>query len=1149
MRRALPLPLFVLFLSTALSSADDIAKPRRPAAAGLSPKEAAAAMTGPTGFRVQLFAGEPDVKQPIAMALDDRGRLWIAEAYTYPRRAPEGKGTDRILIFEDTDGDGAFDHRTIFAEGLNLVSGLEVGFGGVWVGAAPYLLFIPDRNGDDKPDGPPEVLLDGWGFQDTHETLNAFIWGPDGWLYGCHGVFTHSNVGKPGTPDKERTRINAGIWRYHPTRHVFEVFAEGTSNPWGVDFNDRGHAFCTACVIPHLYHIIQGGRYQRQAGQHFNPHTYDDIKTIAKHRHWVGNQWNDADRAKSDGIGGGHAHAGAMIYLGGAWPAVYRDQLFMNNIHGARLNQDVLARNGSGYVGDAAPDFLFANDVWSQIINLRYGPDGQVYLIDWYDKNQCHHNDANGHDRSNGRIFKVVYGEPKAVKVDLRSRSDAELVGLQTHVNDWYVRHARRLLQERAASGKLDRTTVHAELGKLLDDADTGRRLRALWALHVSSGITEDLTRKLLSDREADVRAWAVQLACEPGEPGKAVVEAFAKSAADDDSPLVRLYLASALQRLPLEKRWTIAEGLLRHAEDANDHNLPLMIWYAVEPLVAADPARALALGSAGKIPLVSRYIVRRAAAEESAYEPLFAVMRSASPDVQKWMLEEVVNALRPRANLAMPKSWSAAYDTLMKSRDAAVTQQAEFVAVKFGDSRVMPGLRKILADRGQSLERRRWALESLLAGKDPELAPVLFGLLDEPTLRLAALNALASTDHDATPVRVLAGYGKYSQDEKNAAVATLTSRPTYVLALLDAIEAKQLPRTDLSAFAVRQLSRFNNETVNKRLNEVWGTLRTTAADKAAEIEQWKKQLTPRVLRDADLPNGRAVFAKTCGSCHTLFGVGQKIGPDLTGSNRADLQYILENAVDPSAVVGRDYQMTVLETKSGRVISGLIKEENDTAVTMQEPTKVTVVPKADIVDRTLSPLSMMPDGQLKQLKPDEVRDLIAYLASPVQTPLPGEGPWLNPRTGRVQDALEGESLQVRDVTGGEVGAQNMSAFPNGRWSGGVHLWWTGGKRGDELVLELPVAKAGRYEVFVTLTKARDYGIVQLALDGRKVGELVDLYNETVTNTPAISLGVHELKAGTHELTFTITGANRKAVKAYMVGLDYVSLIPRPAVQP
>ncbi|HEY1786078.1 MAG TPA: PVC-type heme-binding CxxCH protein, partial [Pirellulales bacterium] len=255
--------------------------------AGLSPEEAAAAMTLPEGFKATLFAGEPDVVQPIAMALDDRGRLWIAEAYSYPIRLPEDKAHDRILIFEDSNGDGRFDKRTVFADKLNLVSGLAVGHGGVWVGAAPHFLFIPDANGDDRPDGPPQILLDGWGYQDTHETLNAFLWGPDGWLYGCHGVFTRSMVGKPGTPDDKRQEITCGIWRYHPTRHEFEVFAHGTSNPWGVDFNDQGSAFLTACVIPHLYHIIQGARYERQGGEHINRFTYEDIKTIADHRHYA----------------------------------------------------------------------------------------------------------------------------------------------------------------------------------------------------------------------------------------------------------------------------------------------------------------------------------------------------------------------------------------------------------------------------------------------------------------------------------------------------------------------------------------------------------------------------------------------------------------------------------------------------------------------------------------------------------------------------------------------------------------------------------------------------------------------------------------------------------------------------------------------
>src|SRR5207253_2922169 len=247
---------------------------------------------------------------------------------------------------EDTDGDGKFDKKTVFMDKLNLVSGIEYGFGGLWIGAAPYLMFVPIDASGDKPAGPPKILLDGFAYQDTHETLNTFTWGPDGWLYGCHGVFTHSNVGKPGAPDSQRTRINAGVWRYHPTKHVFEVFGEGTSNPWGIDFDENGQCFIEACVIPHLFHIVQGGRYQRQAGSHFNPYIYDDIKTIADHVHWVGNKGPHAANARSGAAGGGHAHAGLLVYQGDNWPEEYRGRYFMNNIHGACINMDVPERQG-----------------------------------------------------------------------------------------------------------------------------------------------------------------------------------------------------------------------------------------------------------------------------------------------------------------------------------------------------------------------------------------------------------------------------------------------------------------------------------------------------------------------------------------------------------------------------------------------------------------------------------------------------------------------------------------------------------------------------------------------------------------------------------------------------------------------------------
>jgi putative membrane-bound dehydrogenase-like protein len=578
---------------------------------GLTPEESVKAITLPQGFRASLFAAEPELTQPVAFTIDARGRLWVAEALTYPKRAPEGQGKDRILIFEDTDGDGKSDNRTVFAENLNLVSGLEVGFGGVWVGAAPYLLFIPDKDGDDRPDGPFQVLLDGWGYQDTHETLNAFIWGPDGWLYGCHGVFTHSKVGKPGAADADRTPINAGIWRYHPIKHAFEVFAEGTSNPWGVDFNDMGQAFATACVIPHLYHIVQGARYQRQAGNHFNPHTFRDIVTIADHRHWAGAGGPHAGNNRSDAAGGGHAHCGAMIYLGDSWPAQYRNAVFMSNIHGNRLNSDLLEPKGSGYVGTHGKDLLLMNDKFSRLINMKYGPDGSVYLIDWYDKQACHLNQPEKWDRSNGRVYKIAYGPQKAAApADLSKLSDEELVGLQSHANDFFVRAARRILQERQSREAAVRLATAANVA-----SDPAKRLRAMWALHALGGFDEKAALTQLKHENEYVRGWAIQLACEGRSVSDELYAELTRLAGSDPSPVVRLYLASAAQRLDPAKRWDLLRGLVAHEVDADDHNLPCLYWYALEPLVTLDKVRALKLAAEGKVPVLREFVARKMAA------------------------------------------------------------------------------------------------------------------------------------------------------------------------------------------------------------------------------------------------------------------------------------------------------------------------------------------------------------------------------------------------------------------------------------------------------------------------------------------------------------------------------------------------------
>jgi hypothetical protein len=349
-------------------------------------------------------------------------------------------------------------------------------------------------------------------------------------------------------------------------------------------------------------------------GKDFTPNTYGLLKSCSDHVHFAGKDWSKSKSgAEHDVLGGGHAHAGAMIYLGGNWPDKYRDSIFISNIHGHRINNDLLERRGSGYVGKHGPDLLRSSDPWFRALNLKYGPDGGVYINDWADVGECH--DTKSVHRTSGRIFKVVYGTPKAVEpFDLAKKSDLELVALQLHANEWYVRQARRLLQERAIAGR-DLAEAHAALRKILaDNPDVPRKLRAVWALFSSGGLAEKDLVALLDHENEHVRAWAVRLLVDERKAPAAAAEKFAAMAAGDASPLVRLFLASALQRMELAQRWPVVEKLALRAEDSDDPAIPLLLWYGMEPLVKTDLARASKLAGELKIPLLRTSIARRIA-------------------------------------------------------------------------------------------------------------------------------------------------------------------------------------------------------------------------------------------------------------------------------------------------------------------------------------------------------------------------------------------------------------------------------------------------------------------------------------------------------------------------------------------------------
>ncbi len=956
----------------------DIAQEEALEAEFLTGEEAARAMTLLDGYKVNAWASEPLVTQPMAFAWDDLGRLWVAENRDYESRQYgfSANGDSRIVILEDTNDDGKADSRTVFLEGIAFPAAIAIGFDGLFLGAPPHLLFVPDRDNDDKADIQDiEVLLTGWGIRDRHETINSLLWGPDGWLYGLEGFATPSKIRKPDGPlrlyghgdefpadllEADGVDIDGGVWRYHPTKDRFEVVAHGFSNPWGIDYDARGQLFITACVIPHVFHVIPGGVYQRQGGRHFNPFVYDDIGPIVDHRHRS-------------------AHGGARVYQSDAFPAEQHGRLFMANIHEHAILTDILEPKGSGFVARHGDDFMMANNAQWVGFSVEVGPEGAVYVLDWHDADIC---GMEVLDKDTGRIFRITPTESHAVAReghydDLRTLSDGELADLQTSGSDWHTRRARIILQHRAAERALSSDAADKLLALYTQGPGIDLRLKGMWSLHVTGLLTQSMLIEALRDKEEYVRAWAVQMLHE--DPGAPAVQ-LAAMAHRDDSPVVRKYLAAVLQRLQPSDRWDIAEGLLSRKSDALDHNIPTLVWLGVEPLVADNPERAIELAANSEMRSVSRYIARRLV-DADLVEPLIAGLERL-PDARADLLEGMLAGLEGRHDLETPANWPAVYETLKVDADARSI--ARDVARHFGDAEATRQYLGIVTSAEAAPHERQAALRSLAASSTEALARSLPELINDDVVRVEAIRAVAAFEDPSLGRLLLARYDEFDAAEKAEVVQTLASRTVYGRLLASSLASGRIPRTDVPAWVARQLRRV----VGSGFVEIWGPIDELPGDQDTDYARFRALLTDEAIASTDVVAGRRVFERTCAVCHKMYDEGGIIGPDLTGSNRTNLDYLLGNMISPAEVMQDDYRMIIVTMRDGRTYIGNVSSENDRQLTLRVVgLPAVVLNKSNIQSREVSNKSLMPEGLLRALTDDEVRDLVAYLRTSEQVPL------------------------------------------------------------------------------------------------------------------------------------------------------------------
>jgi putative membrane-bound dehydrogenase-like protein len=999
----LPKTVFLLLalISTASLLAQEVVKPPIPHAQDRPPNDprdpatAARLMTVPDGFTVEVVAAEPDIVNPVAMAIDERGRFWITESLEYPRREP-GPGKDRVKILEDTDGDGKVDKTTVFLDGLNIPSGIAVGHGGVWIANAPDILFVRDTDGDGSGDS-SEVVVTGFGRADTHELPNSLTWGPDGWLYGLNGVFNHSHVkyakenpnfqqDHPGWP------LTCAMFRIHPRTREFQVFCEGTSNPWGIAFNEEGDAFVSACVIDHLWHLIETGYYHRQGGP-YPPFTWK-LESIVNHKHQKA------------------AYCGIHYFDSDAWPEAYRRKLYMGNIHGGCINVDRIEQAGPTFQGFGEPDLLTANDAWFMPVVQKTGPDGSLYILDWYDRYHCYQ-DANrdpaGIDRLKGRLYRIRYkNTPRVPKsFDLASETDEQLVDRLGAKNDFIRDTAQRLLQERNTES-IGKLLLERLRGPGRENFSVDHRRRMFMTLGGLSVAEADRTRDWdPHDPDPVIRSWRVRFMGEhpTDAPNLHRLRAL-PGARTNDREQVEIVIAAAKL---LRSRYThkVTENDIddlfhifveRLAGADQDGTLAHIVWQNLQPYLEThadlfvihlhNPAIRQNAALMAMMPRIINRLLGRRTFDPKPVAKLIELLAVWQPDIAGESLAQISarvqnQELTPDQLAELKIAIGPQLHVLLGGSPASVLfQRAAFLGASWNDAAGIKAVRTVLVSDKVPSELRLAALNSLIAANDAGLvdtvATMFDSKLDDPKFKSQILASLSKLDDPEVAGVVLARYQQLEPDLQPRAIELLTQRAVWAKPLLLAIGEKKVPASAINVNQARRLKGLRDEELTKLIAVHWGQVRE---GRDPDREKYINEMRQLIRKSPGDPfAGERGFKKVCGHCHKIYGEGADVGPDITLNGRNDFNQLLSNVFDPSLVIGAGYRSYTVITHGGRVLNGLLAEESPQRVILKvQGGKQEVIARADIDEMQVSEISLMPEQLEKQLTQQEIVDLFAFL--------------------------------------------------------------------------------------------------------------------------------------------------------------------------
>lgn len=955
----------------------------------LSPEESLRHLKTLEDLEIVPVLAEPLVRQPIFLTFDERGRMWVAnyEQYPYPAglkpvskdeywrtvydKVPPPppnhyRGRDRITIHEDTDGDGQFDRHKVFVEGLSIASSCVKGRGGVWVLNPPYLLFYPDRDNDDVPDGDPEVHLSGFGIEDTHSVVNSLRWGPDGWLYAAQGSTVSGNVIRPGLDKQGVHSMGQLIWRYHPETRRYEIFAEGGGNAFGLEFDERGWAYSGHNGgDTRGFHYVQGGYYRKGFAKHgplSNPYAFGFFEAM---------QHGRVPRFTHNFI----------LYDGGALPEQYRGKLFGVEPLQGRVVYSLVEPHTSTFKTRDLGHALVSTDMRFRPVDIKVGPDGAIYVCDMYELLISHRQHFEGQvERTDGRIYRIqAQGARPLAPFDLGRLKTAELVPYLDHANKWFRQEALRQFGDRKDQSVvplLKETLAH----------NTGRlALGALWAMYQSGGFNDELALDLCRHEDPYVRMWTVRLLCDENRVSPAVARELAALAGRETYVHVRSQLASSAKRLPAEVALPILAQLLKHDEDRNDLHVPLLLWWGIESKCARDADAVLALFQEPQMwqwPLVQEHILQRLMkrfAMSGSRNDLLVCARlfelAPSQEHSRILLQGFEEAFKGRSLADLPP---VLVEQLARQGGGSV-----ILGLRQGRAEAIQQALAAIADEKSDRKQRLEYITVFGEIDQPQAVPVLLEVVDRSSddeLRMAALTALLAYDDASIGARVIAVYGQLNDDVRAAAHTLLASRKAWARQLVEAVDSGSVEIATIPLDVVRKLTIHRDERIAELVSRHWRDVGgATSEEMQAHIARYSAVLANG---RGDPYAGKKLYAQSCGKCHILFGDGGRIGPDLTSYKRDDTLQMLLNVVNPSAEIREGFETVLVITDDGRVATGFRYDEDSRVLVLRgvDGQNITI-PRERIEEILPQPKSIMPEGLLKDLTEQQVRDLFAYLRS------------------------------------------------------------------------------------------------------------------------------------------------------------------------